>query len=401
MKFKHSCSTNADEGVKHFQVSLRGHAGQRPDSYVSLKSFKGLFVRAATTRHTENNFSSCQNKRLCSQNSFFHPFGTMSTKKSNVLSSGRNRCLVQQNETQDLFCVGGEAVFQIQTAAKTRDSAIYSDEPAQLWWWQGILCLAPKSRRKKIDNRDIHILMILTLIRASLGVLTTAAIIYCPITNKRTKLQKWGSFVCLFHRLKMLFSTFKFGKAQQGNKKREGHVVLTSSVKVLNARRLTGCTRESHLKALLAANCSWYSDYKTNGLDSSNSMKLQTGNVDWKMSVRQCEGQEVKLQFWLKDPPLGGFRFWWLFSLGSTAASGWGAPSSRSVRRLPLFISFWKLLCSILADGSDTRVKLFQTRAECIIKNKVREDFLLKKEFLQMLFMQTCTCLRLEGNSGY
>lgn len=54
----------------------------------------------------------------------------------------------------------------------------------------------------------------------------------------------------------MFFSTFKFGKAQQDNKEKEGHVDLTSLAKVLKARKLTLCTHESHLKALLAPNCS-------------------------------------------------------------------------------------------------------------------------------------------------
>lgn len=96
---------------------------------------------------------------------------------------------------------------------------------------------------------------------------------------------------------------------------------------------------------------------------------------------------EVKLQFWLKYPPLGEFGFWWLLSLGSAEASGSGATCNRSVMRLPLFTSFWKLLCSILTDGSDICMKLLQTRAECIIKYKMWEDFLIKEEFLLVLFM--------------
>lgn len=51
--------------------------------------------------------------------------------------------------------------------------------------------------------------------------------------------------------------------------------------------------------------------------------------------------------------------------------------------------------------GGDTCVKLLQTRAECSIKNRTQEDFLLKQESLQMPFMKTCMCLRQEGKSGY
>lgn len=86
--WKHCCSTNADEDIKYFQVNLWGHAGQRPGSYILLKSFKGLFVRAAMTRHTENNFSVCQKKKGCAAKtpSFIH-LGQWA-QKSNVCPRG-------------------------------------------------------------------------------------------------------------------------------------------------------------------------------------------------------------------------------------------------------------------------------------------------------------------------
>lgn len=63
------CATAQMQAIKCFQVSLQGHTGQRPASYILLKSFKGLFVCAAMTHHTENNLSIWQKKRLSSQNS--------------------------------------------------------------------------------------------------------------------------------------------------------------------------------------------------------------------------------------------------------------------------------------------------------------------------------------------
>lgn len=123
MKFKHCRSINADEAVKYFQVSLQGHTGQRPASYILLKSFKGLFVRAAMTPHRKQSLSlpGKKKKKALQPKLFLSSVWDNEHKKKQCLSSGRNRRRIQQNETQDVFCVGeeeGRGYYPLSNTAK-------------------------------------------------------------------------------------------------------------------------------------------------------------------------------------------------------------------------------------------------------------------------------------------
>lgn len=142
IKFKHCHSTNADEAVKYFQVSLQGHTGQRPASYILLKSFKGLFVRAGMTPHRKQslNLPKKKKKKALQPKLSFIRLGQWAQKKQS-LSSGRNRRLIQQTRHKTFSAWvrrRGVAIIQIQTQPRrnnqTRDSAIYSEDPAQLRW---------------------------------------------------------------------------------------------------------------------------------------------------------------------------------------------------------------------------------------------------------------------------
>lgn len=101
--------------------------------------------------------------------------------------------------------------------------------------------------------------------------LSLISLIYSPITNNFLCLRVWKS------------TARQQGKGRSGGSHKPG--------KVLKACKRTGCTHERHLKALLAPDCSSYSDEKTNWLGFFNSVKLQNGDVGLKTSVRQCEGE--------------------------------------------------------------------------------------------------------------
>lgn len=122
MKFKHCRSTNADEAVKYFQVSLQGHTGQRPASYILLKLFKGLFVRAAMTPHRKQ--SVCQKKKkksFAAKTLSFISLGQWAQKKAKFVLR-EEQTPNPTNGTQDFFCVGeeeGRGYYPNSNTAKT------------------------------------------------------------------------------------------------------------------------------------------------------------------------------------------------------------------------------------------------------------------------------------------